>query len=56
MEPRTTAGGVALIGVLASMTTEPLKSAHHGFQSAIVVMVVATALFLAFVRWWPRTR
>lgn len=42
-ESLTTAGGVALVAVIACLSTDPLKSADEDFESAIVVMVVLSA-------------
>ena len=55
MEARTTAGGVALTGIIACLSTEPFKSADECYQAAIGVMVVAAAVFLALCRMVART-
>ena len=49
-ESSTTAGGVALVAVIACLATDPLKAADPDMQSAIIFMVVASAFFLLFCR------
>lgn len=49
-ETRTTAGGVALVAVVACLTTNPLRSAQEDYEAAIIVMVILTAVFLFLCR------
>ena len=50
IETRTVTGGVALIGAIACLSTEPLKAAATSYQSAIVVLVVMAAVYLFLCR------
>lgn len=50
IESGTVTAGVALVAVVACLSTDPLKSADSGFESAIVVLVVVSAVSLILCR------